>query len=313
MGAFDMAEHQPLTLSYGCRANGPRRLLKALTRLFLFAAVLFGAMAGGRDVWRRSAVVRIRLNASRQRDAIYERLMHQKVAAETVVFDEAKDSLPVVCLPTSGAPYMIRFRGDQRAVPPPINSCRFRSQYSSLEALRFADGQAADGLNRVRCASGLYKAFVCGEVFGPPFTSYPGQGIDLFVHERQARGAKKRLVAICFDAYQFTVGDAKPLSICLYTPGGLLRSGHFDLKKSELGFACAPTEPLRLYAGQPDPNDESHFTISYMAGARHGVIDGWLTGDGDSVMLEAHGHIAAEDTTVTAPNAEMNQRFPGLE
>ena len=42
---------------------------------------------------------------------------------------------------------------------------------------------------------------------------------------------------------------------------------------------------LRLFAGQPDANDASHFTIDYALGDQKGVIDGWLKDDG-SVLLE---------------------------
>jgi hypothetical protein len=41
----------------------------------------------------------------------------------------------------------------------------------------------------------------------------------------------------------------------------------------------------RLFAGQPDPNDASHFTIAYECDGQKGTIDGWLMND-DSVKLE---------------------------
>jgi hypothetical protein len=37
---------------------------------------------------------------------------------------------------------------------------------------------------------------------------------------------------------------------------------------------------LRFYAGQPDPDDASHFTIAYVLDGRAGTIDGWLRNDG---------------------------------
>jgi hypothetical protein len=37
---------------------------------------------------------------------------------------------------------------------------------------------------------------------------------------------------------------------------------------------------LRVYAGQPDPADASHFTIDYEIDGRRGVIDGWLRDQG---------------------------------
>ncbi len=33
---------------------------------------------------------------------------------------------------------------------------------------------------------------------------------------------------------------------------------------------------VRFYAGQPDPNDPSHFTIRYEVNDQPGTIDGWL-------------------------------------
>ena len=37
---------------------------------------------------------------------------------------------------------------------------------------------------------------------------------------------------------------------------------------------------LRVYAGQPDAADASHFTIAYEIDGRPGVIDGWLRDQG---------------------------------
>ena len=39
------------------------------------------------------------------------------------------------------------------------------------------------------------------------------------------------------------------------------------------------TDRLRLFAGQPDPNDPSHFTIGYELNDVPGTIDGWLQDD----------------------------------
>jgi hypothetical protein len=42
--------------------------------------------------------------------------------------------------------------------------------------------------------------------------------------------------------------------------------------------------PIRLFAGQPDPADSSHFTIKYESSRTSGIIDGWLDSN-DSVHL----------------------------
>lgn len=44
-------------------------------------------------------------------------------------------------------------------------------------------------------------------------------------------------------------------------------------------------DQLRVFAGQPDPADASHFTIPYDLDGRPGILDGWLKPDG-SVQLE---------------------------
>jgi hypothetical protein len=41
----------------------------------------------------------------------------------------------------------------------------------------------------------------------------------------------------------------------------------------------SPQNNLRIFAGQPDANDRSHFTIDYTLGGKRNTIDGWLTDD----------------------------------
>src|SRR5207237_5055150 len=45
------------------------------------------------------------------------------------------------------------------------------------------------------------------------------------------------------------------------------------------GMAGTPF-PLRIYAGQPDPADESHFTIAYEINDQKDILDGYLQNDG---------------------------------
>jgi hypothetical protein len=44
-------------------------------------------------------------------------------------------------------------------------------------------------------------------------------------------------------------------------------------------------QSLRVFAGQLDPTDESHFTIRYDADGKSDILDGWLMPD-DTVKLE---------------------------
>ena len=41
-----------------------------------------------------------------------------------------------------------------------------------------------------------------------------------------------------------------------------------------------PDQILRLYAGQPDPKDPTHFTFGYSLDGRPGTFDAWLRADG---------------------------------
>ena len=58
-----------------------------------------------------------------------------------------------------------------------------------------------------------------------------------------------------------------------------------------------PYVHLRMFAGQPDPGDEAHFTIAFERGGRRGVIDGWLVDDpynrGVAVRMQIRGDEAA--------------------
>jgi hypothetical protein len=60
-------------------------------------------------------------------------------------------------------------------------------------------------------------------------------------------------------------------------------------------FAVPASKALRVFPGQPDPLDESHFTIPYDAGGVTGTIDGWLQAD-DSVRLVVRDGPAAPPT-----------------
>jgi hypothetical protein len=40
-----------------------------------------------------------------------------------------------------------------------------------------------------------------------------------------------------------------------------------------------------IFAGQPDPNDPTHFTIDYAFNGQRNTIDGWVLNDG-GVKLE---------------------------
>ena len=79
-----------------------------------------------------------------------------------------------------------------------------------------------------------------------------------------------------------TYAGAPPLlEVQVVRPGGLFSSPQVvattPLQVPEL--RSSPRGALRLYAGQVDPHDASHFTIEYRAAHGGGMIDGWLQND----------------------------------
>lgn len=208
-------------------------------------------------------------------------------------FDETHDPLPVFFYGTSwraGRPMLIQFRGDVGVALPKeldrgFSSLIYPSRRVERKLLN-VKYLSAEACGRSLC---MPACFPRPEAFGPaPYHSWEGDVYELFVHGRSAAGrGARRLVGVTFDATTFTAGDTTPLTIYIYSSPGLL-PGNWCRKvaRHSLGFPCSPSEPLRLFYGQPDPTDASHFTIRYSAGQRQGVIHGRLQRD-DSVTLTA--------------------------
>jgi len=92
----------------------------------------------------------------------------------------------------------------------------------------------------------------------------------VFLHERVTPSGDKQLVAVVLTGYsrrnlQFDAGLSAADRCSIYTTP-------VDIEHLDTGL-------LRLYAGQPDPADPSHFTIGYDMNGKPGTIDGWLEND----------------------------------
>ncbi len=80
------------------------------------------------------------------------------------------------------------------------------------------------------------------------------------------------------------------LSACPYEPASFyrpLRSRHGRTARGDGSWIrISPGDTLRIFAGQMDPKDPSHFTVDYLLnGVRH-TVDGWLT-DEATVIIES--------------------------
>jgi hypothetical protein len=245
-----------------------------------------------------------RMDAHRKRCIAYQGLVSYTRSDKQPAFDESKDERPVLFLGHSGPKLWLRFRGDAGISPPTDPRLLYSSSQrpfaqSPLWPLGNYDAEAA-WQRRTRClSSGLPHA---PEVTAPPFYSWWGDTYDLFIHGRRACGGTERLVAINLDAATFLAGDPAPLWITVYSLGLPLCRGEWHYTRAGLGFPCPPGRTLRLFFGQPDPADDSHFTIRYDAGTRKGIIDGRLNRD-DSVTLTARETSTSNDDVATGEHS----------
>jgi hypothetical protein len=98
-------------------------------------------------------------------------------------------------------------------------------------------------------------------------------GATFFVHGLETKAGNKHVVHLI--PYVRKPGGAICLGYTYHDERILCGQG------ARKGFEGLPSPPvrLRLFAGQADPNDASHFSIAYVADDREGVIDGWLMDD----------------------------------
>jgi hypothetical protein len=137
-------------------------------------------------------------------------------------------------------------------------------------------------------ALGTYISGMSGEaayVFDPLAAAYNANGDCIFLHRRRTPTERhERLVLVEI----VKINNTTELNGTSIKPATLF-SGARSVGVKFHAMPRGPSYPLpdypRLYAGQIDPADESHFTIKYEYSDRSGTIDGWLKDD-DTVVLE---------------------------
>jgi hypothetical protein len=108
-----------------------------------------------------------------------------------------------------------------------------------------------------------------------------------FCHERISSGGHHRLVTVEFTWMEGTVASDGvvflPYGFCAQTYAPAQWNGCPPLTGRTSGLYLTtdpPDEPKRVFAGQADPADGSHFSIEYeWADGLHGFVDGWLEDD----------------------------------
>ena len=104
----------------------------------------------------------------------------------------------------------------------------------------------------------------------------------VFLHELTSPCGHRRLVAvsICPRSESF---ETCIMKVAFFRdPKIVCRTAGHDALYSV--FDRADNSSLRLFAGQVDLNDKSHFTLKYECSSGSGVIDGWLR-DEDYVVF----------------------------
>jgi hypothetical protein len=116
------------------------------------------------------------------------------------------------------------------------------------------------------------------------------QGTGLaFLHSRRAASRPERLVVVKTDmmrnfrALRNDISDHL-LDVSVVRPAAIRSGANVTRQLWEPQGGSPAFGALTIFAGSPDPGDESHFTIDYQTPAGRGTIDGWLQVD-DTVKL----------------------------
>jgi hypothetical protein len=110
-----------------------------------------------------------------------------------------------------------------------------------------------------------------------------GSGGVLYLHRGQTPSGAERLVVVALEYRISNVLAFECWELSLASP--ITEIGHRSNTYHLPVTFDASDKPLRLYAGQPAPNDPSRFTIRYDLDGQRGTIEGWVS-EGGSVSLE---------------------------
>jgi hypothetical protein len=116
----------------------------------------------------------------------------------------------------------------------------------------------------------------------------PQSSGTVFLHERTSPNGERVLLALDLVFNPFSQDRVMSMGERVITPGTALRSPR-QLPSALRGDGAQITigvgKRLRVFAGQPDPNNASHFTIDYELDGARITLDGWLQ-DAQTVKIE---------------------------
>jgi hypothetical protein len=120
-----------------------------------------------------------------------------------------------------------------------------------------------------------------GVLHQPPIAARAGLGDGFFLHGRHRPDGRLRLVNVTL---WYTASGGVDLGANVHTPMTFTQPS--TARTSSTDFPRGPTAtPPRLYAGQPNPNDPTRFTIRYEYSDESGVVHGRLNDD-DTITFQ---------------------------
>ena len=108
----------------------------------------------------------------------------------------------------------------------------------------------------------------------------PGSGGAIaFMHERTDEKGRRRMVVVY-------VNQAALLNATVYVPATVTSRAKWVPARNQRDFSSGLLVSRRIFAGQPDPNDPSAFTIRYDAGGIPRTVRGQLLNDYVTLTVE---------------------------
>ena len=102
-----------------------------------------------------------------------------------------------------------------------------------------------------------------------------------FLHERATPQGQRRLVAVDLFGGGMQPNNAMTLNANVIDPATTSSRSMLTITRGDgTTITLQRGETLRVFAGQPDPVDPSHFTIDYVLNGTRNTLDGWLVDDG---------------------------------
>jgi len=248
------AEPSPaVRLEYAPAPNRKKKLLRRAVAVCLIIAIAAAGWWWGPGLWQLAPI----LYWQRQ-------CMNYQPGPEQVIYEEEPTAAAkLLAADPRFHPFSIS-RGMDTPRPSPINAAAyFPRSFEKLES----------------------------SVPGPPFRLFGKAGAMAFLHERISPAGHRRLVFVtyCPEQTTFTINliqgyncEAQAIQpgTITHPPAVLAKGWVIDVIST-----YPQTRPnLRMYAGQIDPNDASHFTIRYEIWGQTDILDGRLD-DQDNIML----------------------------